>query len=84
MDSKIERVPQRDGYGKGLLELCRDNDKIMVLDADVSASTRTSARSFSATGVVMKKSQGFTYTGPPTHRQTSRYKPPPLYQREEG
>ena len=41
MDSKIERVPQRDGYGKGLLELCRDNDKIMVLDADVSASTRT-------------------------------------------
>ena len=41
MDKKIERIPQRDGYGKGLLELCKENDKIMVLDADVSASTRT-------------------------------------------
>lgn len=34
-------VPQRDGYGKGLLQLCQEQKNILVLDADVSASTRT-------------------------------------------
>ena len=37
----VKKVPQRDGYGLGLLELCRDRADIMVLDADVAASTRT-------------------------------------------
>ena len=37
----MEQVPMRDGYGKALLELCRDFDNVMVLDADVAKSTRT-------------------------------------------
>lgn len=37
----IRKVPMRDGYGKALLELCRQKADIMVLDADVSKSTRT-------------------------------------------
>ena len=37
----VKRVPQRDGYGEGLLELCRTRPDVMVLDADVAASTRT-------------------------------------------
>lgn len=36
-----KKVPMRDGYGQALLELCGNNDKIMVLDADVAKSTRT-------------------------------------------
>lgn len=34
-------IPQRDGYGDGLLLLCGQRDDIAVLDADVAASTRT-------------------------------------------
>ncbi len=34
-------IPTRDGYGKALLKLAAENDKIMVLDADVAKSTRT-------------------------------------------
>lgn len=37
----IEYVPQRDGYGQGLLALCAQREDIVVLDADVAASTRT-------------------------------------------
>jgi transketolase len=37
----VKRVPQRDGYGLGLLALCKDRQDIVVLDADVAASTRT-------------------------------------------
>ena len=37
----VKKVPQRDGYGLGLLELCRTRPDVMVLDADVAASTRT-------------------------------------------
>lgn len=37
----VKRVPQRDGYGLGLLELCKNRQDIVVLDADVAASTRT-------------------------------------------
>lgn len=37
----IKMIPQRDGYGNGLLELCKTRDDILVLDADVAASTRT-------------------------------------------
>lgn len=36
-----DMVPMRDGYGKALLELCENNSKVMVLDADVAKSTRT-------------------------------------------
>jgi len=41
MRNNKTQLPQRDGYGQGLLELCSKRDDIMVLDADVSASTRT-------------------------------------------
>ena len=37
----ISYVPQRDGYGQGLLELCQTRPDVVVLDADVAASTRT-------------------------------------------
>ena len=37
----VKKVPMRDGYGEALLELCRQKEDILVLDADVSKSTRT-------------------------------------------
>lgn len=37
----IKYVPQRDGYGEGLLALCAARPDVVVLDADVAASTRT-------------------------------------------
>lgn len=37
----MEMIPMRDGYGKALLKLCEQGRQIMVLDADVSKSTRT-------------------------------------------
>lgn len=39
--TNVKRVPQRDGYGQGLLALCAQRQDIVVLDADVAASTRT-------------------------------------------
>jgi len=39
---KYELIPTRDGYGKALLKLVEENKDIMVLDADVAKSTRTS------------------------------------------
>ncbi|MGI6227846.1 MAG: transketolase family protein [Peptococcales bacterium] len=37
----MEMKPTRDGYGEGLLELGRTNPEVLVLDADLSKSTRT-------------------------------------------
>ena len=37
----MEQIPPRDGYGKGLLQLCAQNSGVVVLDADVAKSTRT-------------------------------------------
>ena len=37
----VNYIPQRDGYGQGLLALCAQREDVLVLDADVSASTRT-------------------------------------------
>jgi len=39
---KTEKIPMRDGYGKALLKMCGMGKDILVLDADVSKSTRTS------------------------------------------
>ena len=39
--NQIPRIPQRDGYGPGLLDLCAARPDVVVLDADVAASTRT-------------------------------------------
>ena len=38
---EIKRIPMRDGYGEALLEMCNEDKNLMVLDADVSKSTRT-------------------------------------------
>jgi len=40
--SEIKRVETRDAYGKALLELGRVNEKIVVLDADLWRSTKSS------------------------------------------
>lgn len=37
----MERIPMRDGYGKALLDIAEENNKLIVLDADVAMSTRT-------------------------------------------
>ena len=39
--SDVKKVPMRDGYGLALLALCEARDDILVIDADVAASTRT-------------------------------------------
>jgi len=38
---KMKMKPTRDGYGEGLLELGKTNPLVLVLDADLSKSTRT-------------------------------------------
>jgi len=45
-----EQIATRDAYGKTLLELGRENERIVVLDADLSGSTKTAgfAREFPA------------------------------------
>jgi len=37
---KVEKIPTRDGYGHGLVEMGKDNQRIVVLCADLSDSTR--------------------------------------------
>ena len=41
MNAKIEKAATRDAYGKTLVELGKSNKNIVVLDADLSGSTRT-------------------------------------------
>jgi len=40
MTDKIQMVPTRDGFGKGVVELGRENKDIVVLSADLTDSTR--------------------------------------------
>lgn len=42
-DEGIERVPIRDGYGEGLLEAGEKNERVVVLCADLTESTRSEA-----------------------------------------
>ncbi len=37
---KLEQKPTRDGYGKGLVELGKKNENVVVLGADLTGSTR--------------------------------------------
>ena len=37
----MEKVLMRDGYGRALLELCKQHKEVIVLDADVATSTHT-------------------------------------------
>ena len=41
MKIAAEKIAIRDAFGQALLELGRENDKVIVLDADVSHSTKT-------------------------------------------
>ena len=41
MNAKIEKAATRDAYGRTLVELGKSNKNIVVLDADLSGSTRT-------------------------------------------
>lgn len=40
-DEDVERMPNRDGYGKGLLELGAMDERVVALCADLAESTRT-------------------------------------------
>lgn len=42
-DPSVEKIPTRDGYGKGLLELGEKNPEVMVLTGDLAESTRVLA-----------------------------------------
>lgn len=39
--SKVEKVPTRDGYGKGLVDAGEKDDRVVVLCADLAESTRS-------------------------------------------
>ena len=39
--SEVKKIATRDSYGKELIELAKVNDKVVVLDADLAAATRT-------------------------------------------
>ncbi len=39
--SEVKKFATRDGYGKALIELGKKDDRIVVLDADLAAATRT-------------------------------------------
>src|SRR3989344_6628156 len=38
--SKVERVPTRDGFGKGLVEAGKKHENVVALCADLTESTR--------------------------------------------
>ncbi len=40
-DAKLEQVPTRDGYGKGLLKAGEQDERVVVLCADLAESTRS-------------------------------------------
>ncbi len=39
--SEVKTIATRDSYGKALIELCEKHDNVVVLDADLSAATKT-------------------------------------------
>ena len=39
--SEVKKIATRDSYGAALVELAKDHPNVVVLDADVAASTRT-------------------------------------------
>lgn len=40
MSDKVEMIPTRDGFGKGVVELGKENKDVVVLSADLTDSTR--------------------------------------------
>ena len=39
--SEVKKIATRESYGNALVELGAENDKIVVLDADLAAATKT-------------------------------------------
>ncbi|MEG1887630.1 MAG: transketolase family protein, partial [Oscillospiraceae bacterium] len=39
--SEIKMIATRDSYGNGLVELAKEHDDFLVLDADLAAATKT-------------------------------------------
>ena len=39
--SEVKKIATRESYGNALLELGREHDNVVVLDADLAASTKT-------------------------------------------
>ena len=39
--SEIKRSATREGYGKALIELGKEDERIVVLDSDLAAATKT-------------------------------------------
>ena len=40
--SEVKKIATRESYGNALVEVGRENDKVVVLDADLAAATKTS------------------------------------------
>lgn len=51
---EVKKIATREGYGSTLVELGREHDNIVVLDADLAEATRT--------GVFQKNFQNATLT----------------------
>ena len=39
--SEVKKIATREGYGKALVELGKNDERIVVLDADLAAATKT-------------------------------------------
>ena len=39
--SEVKKIATRDSYGNALVELGREHDNLIVLDADLAAATKT-------------------------------------------
>ena len=39
--SEVKKIATRESYGKALVELAKEHDDIVVLDADLAAATKT-------------------------------------------
>ena len=39
--SEVKKIATRDSYGNALVEIGRESDKLIVLDADLAAATKT-------------------------------------------
>ena len=51
--SEVKKIATREGYGKALVELGKKDERIVVLDADLAAATKT--------GVFKKSVSGASY-----------------------
>ena len=48
--SEVKKIATRDSYGAALIELGKEHDNLVVLDADLAAATKTGANTASTGG----------------------------------